>query len=179
MQPIPASPDVLETPSSSVALERFDRALQDLVALYERCYVQEPLERVLGHDEEVSSAQLRTLHFLQNFSGAWVGDLASGLGISYPAASKAVDRLCERGLAERFRDADDARRIRVNLSQRGVEVLLEVQRQRLARLAVVMQDLGQHGESLPDALEGFIALSRLSSLSGLSSLSRSDREEQP
>lgn len=160
MQPSPDIPDVLEIPSSSIALERFDRALHDLVALYERRYVQEPLELVLGHDEEVSSAQLRTLHFLEDFSGAWVGDLASGLGISYPAATKAVDRLCERGLAERFRDADDARRTRVNLSQRGREVLLEVQCQRLARLAVVLQGLGTQGEALQNSLEAFIALSK-------------------
>ncbi len=165
---LPQNPEVLEIPSSrpvdqadqQAALERFDRALHDLVALYERRYVQEPLELVLGQDEEVSSAQLRTLHFLEDFSGAWVGDLASGLGISYPAATKAVDRLCERGLAERFRDAADARRTRVNLSQRGRDVLLEVQRQRLARLAAALHGLGTRGEALQNSLEAFIVLSK-------------------
>ena len=131
--------------SPSTQLLELDGLLSQLVELYEQIYVKGPLEQVLGADEEVSTSQLRTLRFLEAEGGAWIGDIASGLGISYPAATKAVDRLYERGLAERIRDGSDARRIRVGLTARGFEVLGEVTRVRLKRLQTALEGLDAAG----------------------------------
>ena len=131
--------------SPSTQLLELDGLLSQLVELYEQIYVKGPLEQVLGADEEVSTSQLRTLRFLEAEGGAWIGDIASGLGISYPAATKAVDRLYERGLAERIRDGSDARRIRVGLTARGFEVLGEVTRVRLKRLETALEGLDAAG----------------------------------
>ena len=147
----------LNTPASKDLLE-LDGLLSRLVELYEQVYVRGPLEQVLGADEEVSTSQLRTLRFLQAEGGAWIGDIASGLGISYPAATKAVDRLYERGLAERIRDGSDARRIRVGLTHRGFQVLEEVTEVRLGRLEAALEGLNTAG--LASLLEEFSKASR-------------------
>jgi len=142
----------LNTPASQDLLD-LDALLSRLVELYEQIYVRGPLEQVLGADEEVSTSQLRTLRFLEAEGGAWIGDIASGLGISYPAATKAVDRLYERGLAERIRDGSDARRIRVGLTARGFEVLGDVTKVRLKRLETALEGLDAAG--LAALLEAF------------------------
>jgi len=142
----------LNTPASQDLLD-LDALLSRLVELYEQIYVRGPLEQVLGADEEVSTSQLRTLRFLEAEGGAWIGDIASGMGISYPAATKAVDRLYERGLAERIRDGSDARRIRVGLTARGFEVLGDVTKVRLKRLETALEGLDAAG--LAALLEAF------------------------
>lgn len=122
---------------------RLDQTLSQLLTALEVVLVDRPLSTVLGEDEEVTGAQLRTLRFLDSIEYALVGDIASGLAISYPAATKAVDRLCERGLAERYRDAMDARRIQVALTSRGKTVLQEVQQERTRYLKQVFAQMSE------------------------------------
>ncbi|GGJ45671.1 MarR family winged helix-turn-helix transcriptional regulator [Deinococcus roseus] len=120
-----------------------DQTLLQLLTALEVVLIARPLATVLGEEEEVTGAQLRTLRFLDSVEFALVGDIAAGLGISYPAATKAVDRLCDRGLAERYRDAMDARRIQVSLTSRGKTVLQEVQAERTRYLQGIFQHLAQ------------------------------------
>ncbi|MBB6099005.1 DNA-binding MarR family transcriptional regulator [Deinobacterium chartae] len=149
-------------PATTTELEALDRALMRLVEVFESEYVRGPLEQILGTAEEVTSAQLRTLNFLAPSRDAWIGDIAAGLGISYPAATKAVDRLCERGLAERIRDDADARRIRVTLTARGQEVVAEVARRRRERLEAAARRVlpAVSVAELRAILEGFAEASR-------------------
>jgi DNA-binding MarR family transcriptional regulator len=143
-----------------------DRVLAQLALTLEIVYVRRPLEGVLG-DDELTTAQLRTLNLLAGVPddqpGTPVGTLASGLRISYPAATKAVDRLAERGLAERHRDSHDARQIRVRLTERGREVVAHVRRERLQKLARALHDLGDANDQtrLLELLERFMRLSLL------------------
>ncbi len=142
-----------------------DRALSRLAATFEVVYVRRPLEGLLGDDDEVTTAQLRALNLLAavpaDQPGLAVGALASGLRISYPAATKAVDRLAERGLADRHRDANDARQIRVRLTQKGFDVVSHVAISRRAKLERVLHDLGDVHDrvKLLELIERFTALS--------------------
>jgi DNA-binding MarR family transcriptional regulator len=142
-----------------------DRALSRLAATFEVVYVRRPLEGLLGDDDEVTTAQLRALNLLaavpEDDPGLPVGALASGLRISYPAATKAVDRLAERGLADRHRDPNDARQIRVRLTQKGFDVVSHVAISRRAKLERVLHDLGDAADraKLLELIERFTALS--------------------
>ena len=145
-------------------LAELDALLAQLAAVVEIVYVRKPLEAALG-DEDVTAAQLRTLRLLASVPeaepGLLVGAIAEGLRISYPAATKAVDRLTDRGLAERHRDAHDARQILVRLTTRGREVVARVAAERRATLAAALRDLGGEwpARSLAGLLEAFIARS--------------------
>lgn len=157
-------PEKLVT-GAETEVSALDRALSRLTATFEIVYVRRPLEGLLGDDDEVTTAQLRALKLLgavpEDQPGLSVGALASGLRISYPAATKAVDRLVERGLADRQRDANDARQIRVRLTLRGFDVVSHVASQRRVRLERVLHDLGDPGERarLLELIERFTALS--------------------
>jgi DNA-binding MarR family transcriptional regulator len=133
-------------PVEPVTLERLDRVLSQLAATLEVVYSRRVLEDVLGDLEEVTAAQLRTLKLLSSepvdSAGLLIGGISQGLRISYPAASKAVDRLVERDLAERRRDAGDARQTFVGLTERGREVVQKVKLKRQAKLERALQEIG-------------------------------------
>lgn len=133
----------MTSPLPSDEFKALDHTLLQLLTALEVVLIARPLATVLGEEEEVTGAQLRTLRFLDSVEFALVGDIAAGLGISYPAATKAVDRLCDRGLAERYRDAMDARRIQVSLTSRGKSVLQEVQAERTRYLQGIFQQMPQ------------------------------------
>jgi DNA-binding MarR family transcriptional regulator len=135
-----------------------DRALTRLTDVIEDVYVVKPLHRVLGDSEEITAAQLRTLRQLSSVEHLTVGSIADGLNISYPAASKAVDRLVERDLASRTRDPDDARTIHVQLTERGREVVQRLALERLEQLRDVLTRLGgeRPTKALVALLEAFL-----------------------
>jgi DNA-binding MarR family transcriptional regulator len=55
-------------------------------------------------------------------------DLPSELGVTKQAVSQVIDLLVSRGYLEREPDADDRRRVRLSLTERGEEVVAAVQR---------------------------------------------------
>jgi DNA-binding MarR family transcriptional regulator len=157
--------DLETADDANLEVSALDRALARLAATFEVVYVRRPLEGLLGDDDEVTTAQLRALNLLaavpEDDPGLPVGALALGLRISYPAATKAVDRLAERGLADRHRDANDARQIRVRLTPKGFDVVSHVAVSRRAKLERVLHDLGDAHDRvrLLELIERFTALS--------------------
>jgi DNA-binding MarR family transcriptional regulator len=127
-------------------LERLDRVLSQLAATLEVVYSRRVLEDVLGDLEEVTAAQLRTLKLLSSEpidgTGLLIGAISQGLRISYPAASKAVDRLVEHGLAQRSRSVGDARQTFVRLTERGRAVIQKVRLERQAKLELALKGIG-------------------------------------
>lgn len=71
-------------------------------------------------EQDLSFSQLKTLLLLAEHAGTLsVKDVAERLGISLPAASRAVDSLVRRGLAERAEDKDDRRVRRIRTTRKG------------------------------------------------------------
>jgi DNA-binding MarR family transcriptional regulator len=165
LEPDDLEPNLQAEDGTNPDVSALDRALSRLAATFEVVYVRRPLEGLLGDDDEVTTAQLRALNLLaavpDDQPGLGVGALASGLRISYPAATKAVDRLAERGLADRHRDAFDARQIRVRLTHKGFDVVSRVAVSRRAKLERVLHDLGDAADraKLLELIERFTALS--------------------
>ena len=78
------------------------------------------MREVSEHDLTLS--QLKTLSLLGELppsSPLSLKDVAERLGISLPAASRAVDPLVRRGLAERREDTEDRRIKRVRITPKG------------------------------------------------------------
>jgi DNA-binding MarR family transcriptional regulator len=133
-------------PLDPATLDRLDRVLSQLAATLEVIYSRRVLEDVLGDLEEVTAAQLRTLKLLSSEpldgTGLLIGAISQGLRISYPAASKAVDRLVEHGLAQRSRSVGDARQTFVRSTERGRAVIQKVRLERQAKLELALKGIG-------------------------------------
>jgi DNA-binding MarR family transcriptional regulator len=77
--------------------------------------------------------------------GPTIGQLAENLFLKHHSAVGLVDRLVERGLAERTRGADDRRQVRVRLTATGLEKLLRLS-------SVHRQELRSSGPDLVNSL---------------------------
>jgi DNA-binding MarR family transcriptional regulator len=91
------------------------------------------LFRLLG-ELEISFSQVKALHFLQDTGEASVKDIGEKLGLSFPAASRALDGLAQRGYVERRESTEDRRSRIVRLLPAGSELLDRIARGRLSAL---------------------------------------------
>lgn len=78
-----------------------------------------------------------------------IGDLAEHLLLKHHSAVGLVDRLTERGLVQRVREASDRRQVRVHLTPEGLE--------KLKRLSNIhLQELRASGPVLVNALSSLL-----------------------
>jgi DNA-binding MarR family transcriptional regulator len=71
----------------------------------------------------LSVPQIRVLSLLSRQPGISVSDVANYLDVTTPTASALIDRLVKRKLAERHDDPTERRRVVLNVTTEGLEVL--------------------------------------------------------
>ena len=90
------------------------------------------LIQVTGH--QLTPSLMKVLELVAFTDVGTLSELAAFLGISTPAASKAVDKLVRRNLLERVGGGTDRRSIRVTLTEEGRRVLTAYNFARTSRL---------------------------------------------
>jgi len=88
-----------------------------------------------AHAEGITGGQAALLAQIRHHPNLGVRELAAREGISAPSMTRYLDRLERAGLVVRTRAPEDARRIRLALTPKGVRVLRSVRRRRTAWLA--------------------------------------------
>ena len=91
----------------------FTNAVNDLM--------EEQLHEV--SDEQLTFSQLKLLKMVSLTDNYTVGDVASFLGVSNAAASRAVDRLVKRELVDRSEAEADRRAVKLSLTGKGRKLL--------------------------------------------------------
>jgi DNA-binding MarR family transcriptional regulator len=109
------------------------------VAIVEKLMTQRMLDQ--NFDQQVTPAQLLALRYLSLNESSLMSDVAEGLGISFPAATKTIDRLVRKELASRVEDPHDRRVVRIRLTERGKTLVAEVYEERARRFAGVLERL--------------------------------------
>lgn len=74
-------------------------------------------------DGTVTHAQFELLVELRNHGPKAVGELAQAAGLTAASVSQMVDRLADDGFVERVRSDEDRRRVSIELSARGREMI--------------------------------------------------------
>jgi DNA-binding MarR family transcriptional regulator len=92
---------------------------------------------------DVTPSQLEALHHIARHDDVTVGDIASGLEISYPSATNMVHRLEKKGLVEKLANPKDRRAVRLRLSEDGAKVVGWLDRERSARFALVLEGMDE------------------------------------
>ncbi len=107
--------------SSDAKLERFLRGAH----VFATSIKQILEERLLTEATEnrLSFPQYNALRMLQSRTARHVGDVANFLGISYPAASKIVERLHKMGFLTRREDPNDRRASCLTISGEGAALI--------------------------------------------------------
>lgn len=100
-----------------------------LARLFSRALHQQ-LMADLHKGGRLTASQFQALSFIERHQGCTVGELAAGLAVSCPAATKLVDRLTAKQLATRAPSPHDRRQVQVTLSAAGQAALGEVEQAR-------------------------------------------------
>jgi len=79
-------------------------------------------------DDRVTPAQLKVLKLVARTNARRIGDVAQFLGVSNAAASKAVERLVQRGLLRRDESPEDRRAVQLSLTPEGETLLARFER---------------------------------------------------
>jgi DNA-binding MarR family transcriptional regulator len=86
--------------------------------------------------EETGTAQVR------------MSDISSELGVSRPAATQIVARLCDRGIIERIKSDDDRRSVYVRPTERAVSMIYGKMNDRLSALDKALDEMGEQNVDL-------------------------------
>ncbi|MHB1007365.1 MAG: MarR family winged helix-turn-helix transcriptional regulator [Chloroflexota bacterium] len=109
-------------------------------------------------DGQVTMAQLQALRYLARNDQRLMSDLAEGLAISYPAATKTVERLVKKDLVSRAGDPADRRVVRVRLTEAGIGMVKRIDAELNRRLSIVLERLNEADrEALLRGMSAFIA----------------------
>jgi DNA-binding MarR family transcriptional regulator len=108
------------------------REEQQLLAM--KLYAQtmaivDPIRVRMWSEAELTTSQLRLLIIVRQEPGATLTSLAAHLRVSPPTASGLVDRLVRQDYLRRDGDPNDRRFVRHHLTERGVAVLGELERE--------------------------------------------------
>ncbi len=74
-------------------------------------------------DQNLSMSQIGALFYINRKGSCGVSDIGEDLGISRAAASQMLDRLVQQGLVHRTEDPEDRRAKRIQLTERGHEII--------------------------------------------------------
>jgi DNA-binding MarR family transcriptional regulator len=118
----------------------------------------DPIRVRTWKDLELTVTQLRVLFLLREAPGTPAGALAEDLRVTPPTVTGLVDRLVRMGVVRREEDPKDRRLVRNVLTERGQEVLGEVEREGRALLTQLFERLSAgHLAGLVDSLEALVA----------------------
>lgn len=131
------------------------------IQLYGRAMeIVDPIRLRIWNEAELTTSQLRVLMIVHREPGPTLRALADHLRVAAPTASGLVDRLVRQGYLRREDDPCDRRVVRHQLTDEGLRIITELQREGRALLHAILSRLDD-GDL--DALIG--ALQQLSAAS--------------
>lgn len=140
----------------SETVKNVDRDIGLFMAVVRDILSQGLLEEVCN--EQITLGQVRCLCFIWAHEAVTIGDISRGLGISYPAATKVVSRLVEKGLAARKHDTLDRRNIFVEITPLGSALTRRVKPEKLKRLGTLLDRMASEDlNHLRQGIEAFLA----------------------
>ena len=109
-------------------------------------------------DDHVSMAQLGAIRYVWLHRNVLMGDLATGLAITYPSATNMVKRLERQGLVTRNVNPVDRREVEVRLTPDGQALADRMEHERTERLSRMLDEMPEADRTaLRQGLYGFIA----------------------
>jgi DNA-binding MarR family transcriptional regulator len=101
--------------------------------------------------------QWETLTYVRRHEGCSVSELAKGLSVSQPAATKLIDRLVLKGYTIREENPTDRRACRLSLSGSGTDLVDTIRAERHQRFSSLIRQMGEEERAaLISGLSGFL-----------------------
>ncbi|MDI6784339.1 MAG: MarR family transcriptional regulator [bacterium] len=94
-------------------------------------------------DSELTEGQCIAGLIIQQFGCCNMNEIATRLGVSMSAVTGIIDRMVKHGYAERLRDESDRRLVRVQLTNKGNQIVTVFQQHKNAELRQILSVLNQ------------------------------------
>ncbi len=120
--------------------------------------IVDPIRVRMWAEAELTTSQLRVLFLLREDTGATLSAIARHLRVSAPTASGLVDRLVRVDFLRREEDAHDRRFVRHYLTERGLTITNELEREGRALMDAILGRLS--GADLDTLVRGLTLLTR-------------------
>jgi DNA-binding MarR family transcriptional regulator len=104
--------------------------------------LQAQTQKILdAHELPIQAAQFPFLAAVDRLDAATVGEVADAVGVTQPAATRALAQLAEAGFVDIAAAADDQRRKSITLTQRGARLVATGKRQVWPQIEAAVKDL--------------------------------------
>lgn len=138
----------------ATAEERYMERLADIFASLMNVVIHRSMAEV---NADITIPQMECLKHLQRHGALSATELAEGLNVSAPAATKLVDRLQRRGLVQRRENPGDRRAVELSLTANGRMIVEQIRNHRSETLKTIIGRMNpEHRDGLASALEAFI-----------------------
>lgn len=108
-------------------------------------------------DNDLTEVQVACMRHIHLHHGPSIGDIAEGLGISNPAATKLVNRLVIKNWVERKEDPNDRRVLQMRLTEAGALLIERARHRETANLTEILDRMdGVEQKNFRQGMEGFL-----------------------
>ena len=109
-------------------------------------------------DNGLTEAQLNAVRFLYMKRDLVMRDVATGLNFSFAAGTKTIDRLAQKGLAQRVPREEDGRQVHVTLTDKGEELASRLKEGTEGAFRRVLSSMpGEEIHALNTSIENFLS----------------------
>lgn len=140
-------------------IQRAEKISHLFIAIMEKIVTERALKESCKEscEEQVTPAQLQALRYLLSNDAPLMGEIAQGLRISLPAATKAIDRLVKKELVSREEDPSDRRVVRIRLTEHGRKLVFCVLQRKNERLSEIIKNMSVEEQNyFWKGIEGFV-----------------------
>lgn len=123
-----------------------------VLALRQITHAVDAWSRKLSDDCDITGPQLLCLYYIANHAPATLSAISRHLSLSAGTVNGIIDRLKVKGLITRKRTADDRRKVLLNLTEKGGQVVLNAPK-------LMHRTLAEGIRTLPELEQAAIALS--------------------
>jgi DNA-binding MarR family transcriptional regulator len=106
--------------------------------------------RSMQGDEDVTEGQRSVMFTLANNGPQTLGSLSEHERVTPPSMNRTINALVDAGLVTRVTAADDARKVRLDLSDNGRDFIEETRRRRDAWFTQRLEELTPHDRAVLD-----------------------------
>ena len=93
-------------------------------------------------EKPLSFVHMNLLRILDEYPGQTVGDIAKYMHVSYPAATKTIDKLVRLGFLRRREDSKDRRIAHLHLTASGKKLVERYQELKRNQISSIMDSIG-------------------------------------
>lgn len=139
-------------------MTREDHQLLAMKLYVQSMAIVDPIRMRLWSEAELTTSQLRLLFAIRQAPGATLTQIATLLRVSPPTASGLVERLVRQEYVRRDTDPHDRRFVCHHLTDEGVAILGELEREGRALLDAILARLSER--ELDDLVHGLTLLNQ-------------------